>query len=189
MRLQVFESNPLVQKIRSETGRTPLPLTLFADSVRYTSPLAGRASSILGIFLRTGVTQRRHLLAAVRSSKLCRCGCRGWCTLSHVWSYIASSLRSLALGRRTNTLFTGEIRDTAHPYSIESAGEKLHFNAVLLWVTGHDVELAFLAQGHSDLNPSPGRGQRSAPLFDMLDERLGAHRGYVCSTMGEKMAT
>ncbi len=43
---QVFTENEKVVEIVSETGCMPVPLVIFADSVRYTSALAGRSCSI-----------------------------------------------------------------------------------------------------------------------------------------------
>ena len=52
--------------------------------------------AILGMTMLYLLTMRRHLLAVLALSKMCRCGCRGWCSLSETFSSIWWSLESLA---------------------------------------------------------------------------------------------
>lgn len=42
---------------------------------------------------------KRHLLAGLRKSLLCRFGCKGWCTLYCIWEFIKWSLESMSAGR------------------------------------------------------------------------------------------
>ena len=53
------------------------PSALYVDHVGSTTKRDG----VVGFFIYSLVTQRRHLRVAVRKSDLCRCGCRGWCSL------------------------------------------------------------------------------------------------------------
>eukprot|EP00959_Pyramimonas_sp_CCMP1952_P459020 9477581-Pyramimonas_sp.AAC.1 len=133
---RVYDDNPRVQEIVSKTGVKPVPVVLFADGVRYTSQLAGRSVSATGFWLRSCTSKRRHLIAALRSSMLCRCGCRGWCTIAPILSYIAFGIRRMTLGYRTNLMWDGSTRSSSHPYSVESKGKDLGCKAVLLWITG-----------------------------------------------------
>ena len=52
------------------------PLALYVDGVRHT-----KRDGVIGFFIYSLVTPRRHLCVAVRKSDLCRCGCRGWCSM------------------------------------------------------------------------------------------------------------
>jgi len=67
--------------VRAATG-VVLPLALYLDGVPSTT-----RDGVLGIFMYNLVSLKRHLIAVVRKSSLCRCGCKGWCTLHPIWSW------------------------------------------------------------------------------------------------------
>eukprot|EP00959_Pyramimonas_sp_CCMP1952_P182227 3810069-Pyramimonas_sp.AAC.1 len=131
-----YHTNPIVQAKLNRGEPPPVPIALFADGVRYTATLAGRADSILGMWIRTLKSQKRHLLCSIRVNRMCRCGCRGWCTLHPVWAALAHGFRGLALGRRPRMKWDGTPRQPDDPFSVELLGEDLGFSAVLLFMTG-----------------------------------------------------
>ena len=131
-----YHSNPKVKEAKDQGKPPPLPLALFADGIRYKTVLAGRADAILGIWVRSLTTQRRHLLCSIRVQRMCRCGCRGWCTLHPIMSALAHSFKGLALGRRLNTFWDNTPRLPSDPYGVGGAGDELGFRAVLLYLTG-----------------------------------------------------
>ena len=131
-----YHSNPVVQKARDNGDPLPQPLILFLDGVRYTAMLAGRSDSVLGIWVRSWATGKRHLCAALRVSNMCRCGCKGWCTIYPVLSACAFSFMNMATGVRPNFTFDGKQRLDSDPYSVSQAGPALGYTAMLLWITG-----------------------------------------------------
>ena len=131
-----YHSNKLVIDAKERGDSLPTPLIMFADGVRYTSTQAGRSDSILGIWFRSFETGKRHLVVAIRLQFLCRCGCRGWCTLHPIWCAIAWSLRFMSQGIRPTCMFDGRDRQRSDPYSPETAGLLLGYTAMLLFITG-----------------------------------------------------
>ena len=97
---RTYLEHPLVVEARSSGRPWPLPLAIYIDGVRYTSTLAGRADTIIGVWAYTGVTQKRHYLCSLRTQDLCKCGCRGWCSIAPMMAFLAWSLRALATGQR-----------------------------------------------------------------------------------------
>eukprot|EP00959_Pyramimonas_sp_CCMP1952_P385880 8087329-Pyramimonas_sp.AAC.1 len=78
--------HPAMQR-RDPAGHRPLMLALYADGIRYTrSDRTGKSDSLLLVTMHTLASRRRHPLAVIRKSEMCRCGCRGWCTIFTPWS-------------------------------------------------------------------------------------------------------
>ena len=85
---RLYWESPTVIDAQARGERLPLPIILYLDGVRFTAPLVGRSDSILGIWGFNAITQRRHYLFSLRTQDFCRCGCRGWCTLWEVFTFI-----------------------------------------------------------------------------------------------------
>lgn len=51
---------------------------------------------MIGFWIYSVLTQQRHLVVAIRRDTLCRCGCRGWCTLHGIFRFLRWSLEALA---------------------------------------------------------------------------------------------
>ena len=85
-----YNNHPLVLA----AGDSPvLPISLFVDGVAYS-----HVDTVIGYWVTNEVTQRRHLLCALRKKLLCQCGCRGWCTHFAVFSALHWGLAALAAG-------------------------------------------------------------------------------------------
>ena len=69
------------------------PLSLYLDGIAHS-----KVDSVLGITISNLATGTRHLCVGLRKSILCRCGCRGWCTLLPIWSFIHWCLTAAADG-------------------------------------------------------------------------------------------
>ena len=79
----------------------PLLLCLYADGIRFTrSERVGKSDSLLGFFVYTIKTQRRHPIALLKKSEYCKCGCRGWCTIYPIMLAMKWGLEALAKGFR-----------------------------------------------------------------------------------------
>ena len=68
-----------------------LPLAFFIDAVPYS-----QVDSVVGFWVINMITNRRCLLATLRRCMLCRCGCRGWCSLFEMFTFINWSLQAIA---------------------------------------------------------------------------------------------
>ena len=67
------------------------------------------------------LTMRRHLLAVLVRSEICRCGCKGWCGLHEVFSSIRRSLKSLADMEFPSRRHDGGELDLTKPLSLRGA--------------------------------------------------------------------
>lgn len=75
---QRFYDHPVV---RRKGNRVAIPLALYMDGIAMT-----RNDSIPGICVYSLLTCRRHLVAVLRKSFLCKCGCGGRCSLHPVFA-------------------------------------------------------------------------------------------------------
>ena len=69
------------------------PICLYVDGI----PLH-RRDGVLAFFVYNMISEKRHLVTAFRRSQLCRCGCKGWCSLYMLWTLLAWSFDCLAQG-------------------------------------------------------------------------------------------
>eukprot|EP00969_Alexandrium_andersonii_P011182 485865-Alexandrium_andersonii.AAC.1 len=76
-----WRANPHAAAARAE-GATAVPCALYLDGVRFTRSIGtGRQDSFVGFYTYNLLTGKRHVAGLLRRSELCRCGCRGWCSL------------------------------------------------------------------------------------------------------------
>ena len=71
-----------------------IPMALYMDGVPYT-----KGDSVLGVFVYNLVTNNRHLVLVLRKSRVCACGCKGWCSYFEVFRFVSWSLMASALGK------------------------------------------------------------------------------------------
>ena len=86
-----YYTHPLVV---ANPGVDVFPLAIYLDGVPYSN-----VDSVIGVWVVNIVNRRRLLSVALRKRLLCRCGCRGWCTLWPVFQFIMWSCNALAEGR------------------------------------------------------------------------------------------
>ena len=85
----------------------PLPVALYFDGAP-----SSQVDSVPGFWLINLINGRRYLFCTLRKRTVCKCGCRGWCTLYSVFAMIHWSLAALAKGifpscRHDGTPFAG----------------------------------------------------------------------------------
>jgi len=80
-----YFNHPVVKGIPLEElmADPPLALALYVDAAPYTNDESFMCFTIYNL-----ITNQRHLTVLLRKSELCQCGCRGWCTLHNVFSFI-----------------------------------------------------------------------------------------------------
>ena len=60
--------------VKASPPGTVLPLALYLDGVPFT-----KHDGVLAFWVYNLLTFKRHLVAVVRKSEMCQCGCRRWC--------------------------------------------------------------------------------------------------------------
>ena len=132
-----YKCHPLVEASEQRGLPKPLALGIYIDGVRFTAISAGRIDSVIGIWLVNLFSQKRHLLATLRTLDLCRCGCRGWCSIFAILYAIAWDLEGLAKGERSCYKHDGTAWD---PSDIIGNLPPLLCTAILLWIKGDWAE-------------------------------------------------
>eukprot|EP00959_Pyramimonas_sp_CCMP1952_P471087 9497824-Pyramimonas_sp.AAC.1 len=80
-------------------GELVVPLAIYVDSAQYGgSAGAGRTRSVVNVSIVNLCTQRRHVGIVFRKQVHCRCGCKGHCSYSRFYTFLAWSLKALADG-------------------------------------------------------------------------------------------
>lgn len=79
--------------VRANPGERVYPVSMYLDGVAHS-----KVDNVLGITISNLVSGTRHLCIALRKSLLCRCGCRGWCTLRPIWVFVHWCLVSMSQG-------------------------------------------------------------------------------------------
>ena len=120
-----------------KSSATPVaPIGLYLDGVPFL-----KKDSVLGFWLYNVLTQRRHLIAVLRKRTLCKCGCRGWCSVFSILDCIRWSLTVLAGSTYPET---GPYGDPWKPYSKsdELSGNPLEMRMALIAIKGDWSEFA-----------------------------------------------
>lgn len=126
-----YHASPIVQKY----GNGVVPLALYLDGVPTTS-----RDGVLGIFIYSLVTFKRHLVAAVRKSSLCKCGCRGWCTLNPIWNFVHWSLQAMGRGEHPSSRHDNYAWKPSDSTRCDLGGLPLAFRGMLLQIRGDWLE-------------------------------------------------
>lgn len=136
-----YRQHPVVLR---NPGATVMPYAFYLDGISFTN-----TDSLLGMFVYSLYSLKRHLCCVIRRSNFCKCGCKGWCTLFPIFSVLKWSFDSLAQGTWPAKSHSG---DWAVAGSSEAAddvsgrgdkgGRPLGFFGALLHVKGDWSEFA-----------------------------------------------
>ena len=85
-----YKKHPVVM---ASAPRTVVPLALYIDGVPFT-----KHDSFLAFWVYNLITMERHLVAVIRKSCACACGCRRWCSIWPILDFLRWSLAALAAG-------------------------------------------------------------------------------------------
>jgi hypothetical protein len=77
--------------VRNAPGQSVLPCVLYVDGVRTT-----RRDGVIGFWVYNLISMQRFLVAILRKSELCRCGCRGHCSIWPVLNMLTWSFKAFA---------------------------------------------------------------------------------------------
>ena len=131
-----YYNHPVV-KATAATGSIVIPLVLYMDGISMT-----RNDGILGLFLYSVVTRRRFLLTVLRKSFLCKCGCKGWCSMYPIFAFITWSLTALSCGRWPDSKHDQNPWSESDKHHFENAGKPLSCFGCLLYIKADWAEFA-----------------------------------------------
>ena len=106
-----------------------------------------RHDSALGLWMDSLLTQKRHLVPVLRKSSLCQCGCRGWCSLVPICSWLHWSCLSLALGRWPAARHDRSPFRPSEPTRIQNAGAPMGLRMAVVFVKGDWMEFVSSHRG------------------------------------------
>ena len=118
-------------------GQTVYPLALYLDGVAHTN-----VDNVLGVTLTNLATGTRHLCITLRKSLLCRCGCRGWCTLRPTFEFVHWCISALAEGKFPESRHDQSAWGPADEFRESLQGKRMGFKAALLDIKGDWSEFA-----------------------------------------------
>lgn len=82
-----------IARAHLDSNKPAVPISIYTDGTPVT-----RTDGALGLIAYNWLTGSRHLLAVVRKSDMCRCGCHGWCTLYAIFLVLRWSLHAFLRG-------------------------------------------------------------------------------------------
>ena len=133
---QSVERNELPQSYfnhhitREAPHGTPVyPFALYTDAVKFQ-----RTDSVLGVWLVSLLTNSRHLVAALRKSEMCACGCRGACTVFGLMVALHWSISCMARGRWPAARHDGAAWRASDHMRAASGGNALGWVGVILFI-------------------------------------------------------
>ena len=85
-----YHSHPVVL---AAAPQPVLGVALYVDGVPFL-----KKDSVTGWWVVNLLTGKRHLCAILRKSRLCKCGCQGWCSVFAILSFLAWSVQAMQDG-------------------------------------------------------------------------------------------
>ena len=148
---KIYTEHPVVTG--APAGELVYPLSIYMDGIAHT-----RLDSALAVWCYFSTCGKRHLLAILRRSEMCNCGCKGWCTLFPLWCVVAWQLASMASGRHPSERHDGSPFRDSEAFRLAVAGSLLGFRILCIFLKSDIVEyshsLGFPA--HNDtIGPCP----------------------------------
>ena len=114
-----------------------------------------RRDGLVAFYVYNLATQVRHLVAVVRKSAMCTCGCLAWCTLAPIFFWLQWSFRALAVGMAPDRRHDGRPFGDEETARANRAGTQLP-KCVLLQIKGDWAEFSHtfgLPSWSSNLHP------------------------------------
>ena len=121
----------------SKSGIPLYPMALYLDGVVFQ-----KRDSTLGLWLYNLLTGTRQLFAVLKKSQLCKCGCRGWCTLYSVFSFLRWDLEHLLKGVSASSRHDGSPWRASDEKRQANAGTIMLMRGLVLFAKGDWAEFA-----------------------------------------------
>jgi len=125
------------EAVRSAPGGGRLhPFCLYLDAVPYT-----RGESVLGVFVYFVLSQKRHLVFCIRKSEMCKCGCRGQCSLFPLFAMLSWSCKAMLSGKYPTERHDAKEWKSSDAARATWAGRDLGFRAICLFIKADWAEV------------------------------------------------
>jgi hypothetical protein len=162
-----YWSHPIVK----ESGGVPvIPLAIYMDGVPFL-----KKESVLAMWVVNLLTGVRHLVLLLKKKMMCRCGCRGWCSLDAAFNFLSWSLSGAAHGAYPDRRHDGSEFPDDDPRKL-TRGMKLCCPMAVVEIKGDWAEyahsLGFPTWSHT-LNPCCFCDAEKSNLYDFRD--VGMH--------------
>ena len=128
-----FDSHPVV---RTGGPKMSYPLAIYIDGVAFL-----KRDSCIGMWIVNLATGRRHVTIVLRKRELCRCACKGWCTIYGALDCLKWQLAYLARGELPPTRHDGAPW-VEGSYKQFSPGQAFGWKAVVVMVKADWAEYA-----------------------------------------------
>jgi hypothetical protein len=119
------------------SGHKALPCFLYIDGVPTT-----KHDGVIGFWVYCAISLRRHLVAVLRKSRICQCGCSGWCSFYVMFLWLHWSFFSMADGTHPELTLFGQVRGVDDPIMAALAGTALLYSAAIIGIKCDWQELA-----------------------------------------------
>jgi hypothetical protein len=132
---RAWKANPIISGAGDE--ELVVPVAIYMDAARYGgSAAAGKQRSILQVSLVNLISGTRHVGLAFRKQYQCRCGCKGWCSVYSILSFLHWCLLQLAQGRWSESAFGGGDWSAESPAldRVALAGQATAFKAAVVYL-------------------------------------------------------
>ena len=133
----IYWEHDLVQTAQDNKEDLPIPLSVYVDGVPYS-----RNDSFLGFWTENLATGARNLVALLRKSDLCRCGCKAWCSIFPVLLFIQWSLKTMVAGCFPSSRHDHLRWRASDAARASLAGTALGYKALVLYIKGDWLEFS-----------------------------------------------
>eukprot|EP00959_Pyramimonas_sp_CCMP1952_P456977 9474064-Pyramimonas_sp.AAC.1 len=128
-----YHDHPIV--LGAPAGTAVHPIAIYVDGISFS-----RTDGCLAWWVYEILSGVRHLLCVLRRSEMRRCGCRGWCSIWQVWSFIHWSCACMARGVMPQCRHDGGAFRNGDTVRMQEAGKPLGWRACVLFIKGDWAE-------------------------------------------------
>jgi hypothetical protein len=129
-----YWDHPIVQ---ADPDEPIYPIAIYIDGVPYS-----HTDGVIGFWMINLITSMRFCIGVLRKRNLCKCGCRGWCTIYHFFRMLHWELKTLAEGIHPATKHDGTEWTESDNLRKDRAGTLLGIKAALMFLKGDWMEFA-----------------------------------------------
>ena len=102
-----------------------------------------RRDGVFGVWVRLLVSDKRHLCVVMQKSRLCRCGCRGWCTFFPIFHWLGCCCKAMGNGKFLDARPDGQPWLPSDSERLIRVGLQLAFIGACIYIKGDWAEFAF----------------------------------------------
>ena len=124
----VYHSHPVVQQ-HAHDGVPVWPLAIYVDGIQVQD-----RETVIAFYIYSVISGVRHCMATLKKFELCRCGCRGYCTIVCMWAMIHWTLVALSLDRYPSSRHDPLAWDIFDNVREALAGATMGFAGALLYL-------------------------------------------------------